>query len=248
MTVLILGGTAEGRALARDLVLDGTSVVSSLAGRVSDPALPPGEVRIGGFGGPGGLATYLRHREIAQVVDATHPFAARMSAHAAMASRATGVPLLRLSRPGWATHPSSGTWHWVRDLASARATAEALGARPFLTTGRQSLLAFESWGAKSVLLRLVEPPDNSLPSSWQVIYSRGPYARDTELALLREHAIDVLVTKDSGGTHTIAKLDAAAELSLPVVILRRPPAEPGVPTVDGVGQARGWLRRLPVSI
>ncbi len=247
MTVLILGGTAEGRALARDLVVDGTAVVSSLAGRVSDPALPPGEVRIGGFGGPGGLATFLRQREITTIVDATHPFAARMSAHAALASRAAGVPLVRLSRPGWAAHPSSGTWHWVRELAGARSTAETLGTHPFLTTGRQSLPAFESWTERPVLIRLVEPPEVSLPASWRVIYSRGPYARDTELRLMREHGVDVLVTKDSGGTHTVAKLDAAAELGLPVVILRRPPAEPGVTTVSDVGSARAWVRRTVIS-
>ncbi|MFT4163608.1 MAG: cobalt-precorrin-6A reductase [Microlunatus sp.] len=225
--VLILGGTAEARALASELVARGCAVVSSLAGRVRDPALPVGEVRIGGFStasldGIGGLAAYLVEQHITAVVDATHPFAATISTNAVAARGRTGTPLIRLQRPGWRTHPDADRWLWVDSVDDA---VEAGGAyaRPFLTTGRQSLSVFAAgWAEKDVTARVVDPPEFVLPSRWQLIRSRGPYAYADEHALMKAAGTDLLVTKDSGGTHTAAKLDAARDLGIQVLVIARP--------------------------
>lgn len=240
-TVLVLGGTAEGRELAAALVEAGRPVVSSLAGRVSNPALPPGEVRIGGFGGAEGLAGYLEQHQIAAVVDATHPFAAQISAHATAACDRAGRPLLRLERPGWGAHPRAGDWLWVPDLAAARALADPLTVRPLLTTGRQSLATFLPWADRAVVARVVDPPGFDLPAAWLLIRSRGPYAYANEHRLLRDLAIDCLITKDSGGSLTLAKLDAATDLGLPIVVVARPAAPPGPARVDTAGAALRWL-------
>jgi precorrin-6A/cobalt-precorrin-6A reductase len=234
--VLILGGTAEARALAAALTQAGVSVLSSLAGRVSEPALPAGQVRIGGFGGAAGLAAFLRSNPVRMVVDATHPFAATISANAARSCREVGVPLLRLARPGWADHPLAGQWQWAADYPAARELA-ARGRRVFLTSGRGSLPQFRSLRAEFVLVRLVEPPDGPLPDGWSVLLSRGPYTVDGEQELLRANRIDVLVTKDSGGAMTAAKLVAAHYLGVRVVVVRRPPAGAGGAAVATAGQA-----------
>lgn len=241
MTVLILGGTAEARELARHLSRQSTPVVSSLAGRVARPALPDGDVRIGGFGGPDGLVAFLEARGITAMVDATHPFAAQMSRNAAVAASRSSIPLLRLARPGWQHHPRSSRWSWVPDLHAARATAEA-AARPFLTTGRQSLPAFAAWQDRSVMVRVVDRPDHPLPARWRVILSRGPYAYHDERRLMRDHQVDAVITKDSGGQYTVAKLEAATDLGIPVVVVLRPPPEPGVREAATVAEALGWLQ------
>jgi precorrin-6A/cobalt-precorrin-6A reductase len=233
MTVLILGGTAEARDLAAELQRRGVPVVSSLAGRVSRPALPVGEVRVGGFGGVQGLTAYLAERRVTTIVDATHPFAAQMSAHAAAAARAHRCSILRLERPSWAEHPKAATWHWAPDTASARDLADP-HSRPFLTTGRQTLREFLPWRDRAVLVRVVDPPAIEWPSRWRLITARGPYDAAAELTIMREHGADVLITKDSGGSHTVGKLAAAADLGVPVVIIRRPAPPPGVPLLPDV--------------
>jgi precorrin-6A/cobalt-precorrin-6A reductase len=240
MTTLILGGTAEARALARALVEERRTVVSSLAGRVSDPALPAGEVRVGGFGGPAGLERFITERSITAVVDATHPFAAQMSRHARLATERAGTPLLRLARPGWSDHPRAGSWIWVADTTEAVQATDA--ARPFLTTGRQSLPDFLPWSEREVLVRVVDPPSFTLPPAWRLIRSRGPYALADERRLMLDDATDALVTKDSGGDYTSAKLDAAGELGLPVVVIARPPVEAGTVSVASVAAALEWCR------
>lgn len=229
-TVLVLGGTGEARALAEALV-DTTRVISSLAGRVSAPRLPPGEVRVGGFGGVAGLVAYLEAERVDAVVDATHPFAERITANAVAATTATGTPFLVLRRPPWPRQPD---WTYADTVAEAAALVR--GRRAFITTGRQELARFTTGVA-----RTVDPPD-AVPPGLTVVLDRGPYTLDGELALMREHRVEVLVTKDSGGPMTAAKLEAARHLGLPVVVVRRPPA-PDAPSVGTVAEAVAWLTR-----
>jgi precorrin-6A/cobalt-precorrin-6A reductase len=236
--VLILGGTAEARALAAALVGAGVHVVSSLAGRVRDPALPVGEVRIGGFGGVEGLAAWLREHGVAAVVDATHPFASTMTAHAVSASATAGVPLVVLRRPGWPPDPD---WVWADSVPAAAAALPSLGKRVFLTTGRTSLAAFVDLDLE-FLVRCVDPPTGPMPRRVHVLLSRGPFTIDGERSLMREHGVDVLVTKDSGGPLTSAKLAAAREEGVTVLVVRRPPLPAGVEAVDTVEAALARLR------
>ena len=239
MRLLLLGGTGEARALAAALHPGPVEVISSLAGRVSNPALPLGAVRVGGFGGVDGLVAYLRDERIDAVVDATHPFAAGMSAHAAEAAERTGVPLLALRRPGWATRDS-----WTR-VASTDAAAAAVRTHSagtvFLTTGKRDLGAFAPDATRHYVIRVVDPPEGALPARHTVVLDRGPYSLDGELGLLRRYAVGVLVTKDSGGPLTAAKLDAAEQLDVPVVVVDRPSLPDGVESVDSVDAALAWI-------
>lgn len=239
MTILILGGTAEARALAQAALDSGLLVVSSLAGRVSNPLLPVGDVRIGGFGGVPGLRQFLVDQRISAVVDATHPFAVQMSRHAVAATAGVDCPLLRLARPGWSDHPGADTWTWVADTWAALGATDAQ--RPFLTTGRQSLDTFLAWSDRDVLVRVVDPPAFALPPRWHLIRSRGPYRIEAERRLMLDHGVEALVTKDSGGPYTSAKLDAAADLGIAVVVISRPALPSGAPEVGTVTAALHWL-------
>lgn len=236
--ILVLGGTGEARALAAALDAEGVAVTTSLAGRVSEPRLPAGAVRIGGFGGPDALAAWLAAHQVRAVIDATHPFAERISASAAAACAAAQVPRLRLERPGWTARPGD-RFTWVDDLDAA--ARELRDERVFLTSGRQGLSAFAGVAAAWFLIRCVEPPDPPLPPRHELILDRGPYTVAGELALIDRHRIAVLVTKDSGGTMTEAKLDAARLRSLPVIVIRRPPPVTGE-AVATVADAVDWAR------
>ena len=240
MRILILGGTGEARELAAALVTGGTEVVSSLAGRVREPRLPPGPVRTGGFGGADGLAAYLTAERITAVVDATHPFAAGITANAAAATAATRVPLLILRRPGWDADPG---WRIVTDIRAAAAAVRGWpGEAVFLTTCRRDLAAFAGDGGHAFLVRTVEPPDGPGPERMTLILDRGPYTVEGETALMREHRIGLLVTKDSGGPMTAAKLQAARGLGVSVVMVARPPLPEGAAVVATVGEAAQWVR------
>lgn len=235
MRLLILGGTSEARELAARLVAAGVTVTTSLAGRVARPRLPVGAVRIGGFGGVAGLHAALADYDA--VVDATHPFATRMSANAAAAC--TGVPLLRLDRPGW---PAAPSWRYAGTPEEAALLAAAAGNRPFLTIGRQELARFvPALGGHAVLARVVDVPGLALPERWELITSRGPYTLDGEFALMTRHGSDVLVTKDSGGTYTWPKIEAAEQRGAAVIVIRRPAGPACVPTVHTVGEAAAWV-------
>lgn len=238
--MLILGGTREAREVAARLHERRVRVVSSLAGRVLNPALPVGEVRVGGFGGVEGLASYLTGERVGAVVDATHPFAQTISTNAVAACAAAGVPLVRLVRPGWETRGDARDWVWVDSMSEACAAMELLGERPFLTSGRQGLEHFTAWRDRWALVRVVDPlPDGQWPH-WTVLTARGPFDLAAELALMREHDVEVLVTKNSGGTLTEPKLDAAARLGVGVVMVRRP-AETAEIVVGSVDQALAAL-------
>ncbi|MFF9061998.1 cobalt-precorrin-6A reductase [Streptomyces sp. NPDC014882] len=239
--VLVLGGTTEARELAAALAArPGVRVTSSLAGRVSRPGALAGDVRSGGFGGADGLAAWLAEHGVDAVVDATHPFAAGITANAARAATAAGRPLVVLRRPGWRPGPGD-RWHPVGSLAEAAELLPGLGGRVLLTTGRLGLAAFAHLTGPHFVVRSVEPPAPPMPPDTELVLARGPFTVTDELALLREHRIDVLVTKDSGGAATAAKLTAARRLGLPVVVVRRPPLPDGVTAVPDVA---GVLERL----
>ena len=243
MTVLILGGTTEGRALAGELVTATPrfAVINSLAGRTTSPIVPPGELRIGGFGGVEGLAGFLRERRVDVLVDATHPFALRISANAAAAAAIAGVPLLVLRRPGW-VEQAGDDWRRVASLEEAAALLPRIGRRVFLTTGRQGISAFASVDSCWFLVRSVEPLTAPAPKRLEVLLDRGPFTVDGELRLLRAHRIDVLVSKDSGGSD--AKLVAARAAGIPVILVDRPATAPAAEVVTRVEEAVSRLRSM----
>lgn len=243
--VLILGGTAEAAALAGRLAdgLGGMRVISSLAGRTAAPRLPPGEVRVGGFGGRAGLARYLLGENVRAVVDATHPFAVRMGWNAAAACAETGVPLLRLDRPAWTPGPRD-RWTGVESWDDAAARLRHGSRRVFLAVGRQELAPFAGLDGLWFLLRFAEevPPDPA-PAAYALVADRGPFTPEGELALLRGRRIDTVVCRNSGGEAARAKLDAAAELGIGVLMLRRPDRPP-LPRAGTAGEAAAWVRAL----
>jgi precorrin-6A/cobalt-precorrin-6A reductase len=240
LRVLILGGTTDANqlvaAIAGDPRLD---PILSYAGRTENPKPPPIAWRVGGFGGIDGLIDYLRIEKIARVVDATHPFAAQMSAHAIAACAAISIPLLALERVPWQRMPGD-RWTEVDDFAAA---AEALGVVPrrvFLGIGRTQLAPFASHRHHFYLVRLVDPPRSPLPLDAEVIIARGPYDLDGDRAVLTGHRIDIMVTRDAGGDSASAKIEAARELGLPVVMVRRPFIPPRE-KVESVAEVLRWL-------
>ena len=239
--VLLLGGTAEARALAGAFAAAGFEAVESVAGRTRQ-ARGGSASRVGGFGGVDGLAQYLRAAGVGAVVDATHPFAARMTGNAAQACALTGVPLLRFARPGWRSHPDASDWVWVGDHSLAAVAAGRAGGRVLLTVGRQPLPAYRE--LTDVVARVAEWQGDPVPAGWLIVEARGPFTLVGELALLGREQVAVLVSKDSGGAPTAAKLDAARELGVRVIMVHRPPAPDGVPEVGSTADAVAWLAGL----
>ena len=222
-TILILGGTTEAADIAQALTQahPDWDVVTALAGRTPDPRPLPGRVLTGGFGGADGLAQWIKDNSVSLLVDCTHPFAAAISDHARIASKVTGVRLLALDRPVWQAQDGD---HWIiaPDGSEAARMLPTLGKRPFLTVGTKALAPFLTDPVPWALVRLLteSPPP---ASGWEVVVGRPPFTPEAEMALMRAHKIDVLVTKQSGGAATSAKLEAAWELSLPVLMIARPP-------------------------
>ncbi len=241
--VLILGGTAEARDLARRLAEEPElEVVTSLAGVTRNPERPPGRLRRGGFGGAAGLEAYLRDEAIACLVDATHPYAERITANAVAAAAAAGVPRLQLLRPPWQAEPED-RWVRVRDTEDAALRLPALGRRVFISSGRQGIGAFRELSGHWFLIRLIDPPEAPLPlPHYEVTPGRAPFTVEEEAELLHRQRIEVLVSKNSGGSMTYAKIAAARRLGLPVVMLDRP-APPRGPKVAEPAAAADWLRQ-----
>ena len=241
--LLLLGGTTEASRLAETLsARHDVVVVNSLAGRTVNPAPLPGRRRTGGYGGTEGLAAYLRAERISALVDATHPFAARMRWHAYEACNQTGVPRLRLERPRWQAQPGD-RWTVVTTLAAA---AEHIARGPFhrvfVTTGRSELNAFASAsdGRRWWLVRSIDPPQQMPLHPAEVILDRGPFSVDGETALMARQQIDLVVTKNSGGDATAAKLEAARNLGVGVLVVDRPPSPDG-PSASTVADALEWV-------
>ena len=244
LRLLVLGGTAEGNALARALMgVAGLEVTSSLAGRTIAPRVPPGKVRVGGFGGAAGLAAYLREHGVGAVVDATHPFAAIMGKNAAEACSATGVPLLRLERPLW--RPGEGDrWTEVASWEEAARELARTARHVLLAIGRHELAPFAGLDDLWFLIRSVEAPQPMPPFRHaELLLARGPFAPEDERTLLSAHRIDTVVCKNSGGKAAEGKLLAARALGLAVVMRKRPP-RPALPTVGTIAEAVAWLSAL----
>ncbi|WP_374619913.1 cobalt-precorrin-6A reductase [Devosia sp.] len=239
MRILILGGTEEARLLAERLVAMGHEVTTSLAGRTSDPLLPRGNVRVGGFGGADGLAGFLKAERIDRLVDATHPYAAEIKAGAVKAAQLAEVRLVRLVRPAW-HEPQYAFWKHVASPQEAAASLPK-GARVLLTVGHTHLEVYLARTDCSFVVRSIEPPEKPLPVNAAMLVARPPFFLGGELALLQEQGISHLICKNSGGVQTEAKLAAALQLRLPVIMIARP-ALPPAHEVPTVGQAIAALR------
>ncbi|AZB71820.1 cobalt-precorrin-6A reductase [Synechococcus elongatus] len=240
--LLILGGTTEATRLAAALQdWPQLEVQTSLAGRTQQPVLPAGSVRIGGFGGVAGLVDYLQAESIDLLIDATHPFAAQISQNAAEAAQQVGIPSLILQRPAWV--PQAGDrWISVPDLAMAAEQLANLGDRIFLTIGRQELAAFADLRDRWFLMRMIDPPAEAAPlPPGEILLERGPFSLEHERSLLMQYQINAIVSKNSGGSATTSKLQAARELSLPVVMVERP-VLPNIQQATTLDAAFQWLK------
>ena len=238
--LLILAGTTEATAFARAAEEAGLHGTVSFAGRVARPLRQALPQRVGGFGGPAGLARWLAENGTTHVIDATHPFAAQMSAHAVEACRIAKVPLVALTRPEW-TPVESDKWISVPDIPSAVAALAGPPRRVVLAIGRMHLADFAPHPQHSYLLRLVDPPDGPLPfPDAEVVVDRGPFSEAGDRALLTRFRADLVVSKNAGGTGAYAKLAAARSLGLPVLMIERPP-QPRRATVTTVSAALDWV-------
>ena len=241
MRALILGGTGDANRLADAFVRAKIDAIYSYAGRTQIPlghALP---TRIGGFGGAAGLAEFIRAERITHVIDATHPFAAEMSRHAVEACEATGIPMVALERAPW-IRGDGDNWIEVADISAAVSALPEQHARVFLAIGRQHIAPFAAKPQHAYALRFVDAPDGSLPlPDAEVIVSRGPFTLDGDRELMQSRGIQWLVARNSGGAGARAKIDAARELALPVIMIARP-ALPERPRAESVDEVLAWLR------
>lgn len=229
------------------VALERVNAIISLAGRVVSAASQPLPVRIGGFGGVAGLTQYLKDNAITHVIDATHPFATQMSAHALQACNNIAIPLIRFTRPPWvAVHGDD--WSEVADIAGAAKALSDTGkkrCRVMLAIGRMHLNAFFHLPDHFYLLRLIDPPAKNLPfPDHKVVLGRGPFDYAGDLALLQQNGIDLIITKNAGGAGAYAKLDAARHLGVKVIMIA-PPDTLGQKVVYDVQEALDWLAHTP---
>lgn len=239
MNLLLLGGASEAVQLGRILAARGVKATISLAGRVKDPAAQPLPMRVGGFGGIEGLTAWLKDHAISHVIDATHPFAAQMSANAVAACERAGIPLLALTRAPWVAGEGD-RWITVPDIDAAAAALKGPAQRVFLAVGRIDLAAFACQPQHDYLLRLIDPPGALPLPKAKAIIARGPFDLEGDLALMRTHRIEVVVSKNAGGTGARAKIDAARALGLPVIMIDRP-AIPRRAETHNIEDALAWL-------
>jgi precorrin-6A/cobalt-precorrin-6A reductase len=240
MRLLILGGTTEASALARHIAgPTDFDPILSLAGRTQNPVTPPIPFRTGGFGGVAGLEAYLTEAKIDAVIDATHPFAAQMSAHAVEACKDLSLPIAIFTRAAWRAVPGD-RWVQATDMTTAVAALGDIPRRVFLTVGGLQLAAFAAAPRHHYLVRTIDPPDLAALRNHRLILARGPFAVEDEIALMRDAGIDVLVTKNSGGKATAAKLAAARALGIEVIMVERPKSE-DVPAFEKLDAVMGWI-------
>lgn len=242
MTILLLGGTYEGREIARALDLRGANFISSLSGATRSRAAIAGRLRVGGFGGDDGFRAFLSSEGISAIIDATHPFAARISERTARIARESDIPCLHVVRPEWTAQPGDN-WTFVDDEAEV-ADLVPSGAVVFAATGRQTLARFANLGHAWLIMRQIDPPEAPFPyENGEFLVGRPPFSVADEIALFRQRRVDVLVAKNAGGEMSATKLIAARELGLPVILVRRPtpPAGERTGTVQG---ALDWLSGL----
>jgi precorrin-6A/cobalt-precorrin-6A reductase len=245
MTILILGGTSEASTLAALLAgRPDLPACLSYAGRVRNPMAQPIPTRVGGFGGVDGLVRYVRGERIRAIVDATHPFAAQMTAHAMAAARETGTPLLRLTRPAWQAELGD---HWIpaANMDAAVSALPALPARVFVALGRNEIAVLQRAPQHHYVLRMVDPPDAplSLPSH-EIIVARGPFTGEHDAALLANRRIDLVMAKNAGGAASIGKIVAARQFGVPVIMIARPAEPDGMRIVTEPDAAVRWLTSI----
>ncbi len=242
MTILLLSGTAEARALAKQLAAEDIAAIASLAGATRAPVIQPIPTRIGGFGGEAGFRAYLDAAKIAAVLDATHPFAARISHRTARICAQLGVPYCQVLRPAW--HPAAQD-QWI-PIAREEDAAEHIGGQThvFLATGRQTLDRFANLEGRQLYCRQIDPPDQPFPfANGRYIVGRPPFTVEQEMDLFQSLKIDWLVVKNAGGETSFTKLVAARELGIPVLMIERPP-QPDALCVSTVNAAMAWVRDL----
>ncbi len=240
--VLILGGTGNAKELAaKATAIPGVDVITSLAGRTRQPTISSEQTRIGGFGGTAGLKDYLQAEQIDLLIDATHPFAAQISFNAAAAAVEAGVPHLMLIRPAWEA-VAGDRWIEVESNAAAAAVLSGLAQRIFLTIGRQELATFAHLQDLWFLMRMIDPPQPDVPvPPGKLLLERGPFSLEEERSLLHQYKIGAIVSKNSGGDATYAKIIAAREFAISVVMVQRPPIPSGT-RVERLEDALAWLR------
>jgi len=243
-TVLLLGGTSEAVALAQRIVCQFRwRVITSLAGRTRQAAISAGEHRVGGFSGSNGMREYIIQNAIDVIIDATHPFATTISAHAQSVSKTLELPYLRVHRPAW-LQQEGDLWYSVTDLSNAAKQLPTTARRLFLACGRKDLACFAQTADKQFIVRLIEAPQQRLPLlNYELILARGPFTEAEEIALFKHYRIDLVVSKNSGGAASYGKIAAARTLQIPVLMLQRPTTV-YEPAVDSVDQAMRWLSCL----